>query len=156
MTPGTSSYLLWIVRYKVYWLGCSKMIKGTLSGNSQIFRWHTLTLKILKKFVVIIRKYPKSLLVITSVNFLNFWNFFCAWKNIKAEKHVSEVRKWPLLLKKFTEVYILTINKHEFFENFQRKCVPTKNLRNSRQGDAVTGDDVPMTSTPYQKFQRFF
>ena len=41
-------------------------------------------------------------------------------------------------------------------KNFWNQCAPTKNMRNYRQGDAVTGDDVPMTSTPYQKLQIFF
>ena len=41
-------------------------------------------------------------------------------------------------------------------QNFWNQCAYMKNLRNPRQGDAVTGDDVPMTSTPYQKLQIFF
>ena len=59
------------------------------------------------------------------------------------------------------------VNKRfkKIFEVFDRvsrsleiwsQCAPTKNLRNYRQGDAVTGNDVPMTSTPYQNFKYFF
>ena len=62
--------------------------------------------------------------------------------------HSSKGKEVPKILNKFTEVYIFTIDDHAFF-------APTKNLRNSRQGDAVTGDEIPMISTPYKNFKNF-
>ena len=73
------------------------------------------------------------------------------WAKNQTIRKIKIYRSWC----KFIEVYIFTISSIEFFQNFWNQCAPTKTLRNYRQGDAMTGDDVPMTSTPYQKLQIF-
>ena len=46
-------------------------------------------------------------------------------------------------------------NNFYMVKTLGRALVRQYDLRNSRQGDASTGDDVPMTSAPYQKLFYF-